>query len=137
MRATTVLWDIDGTLLRSGPVAPLAFLDAVAEVTGVRPSPQGRDYGGRLDTEIAQMLHGAFENQRDIRDTAAAGRQGDGLAALDLVAQIQLGKRIANGRRNVVDARPRKCLTQTHHARIGHDEPRSIKQSYPALYGIE
>jgi phosphoglycolate phosphatase len=56
MRATTVLWDIDGTLLRSGGVAPHAFLDAVAEVTGSRPSPEGRDYGGRLDTEIAEML---------------------------------------------------------------------------------
>ena len=56
MRATTVLWDIDGTLLRSGAVAPLAFLDAVAEVTGARPTAEGRDYGGRLDTEIAEML---------------------------------------------------------------------------------
>ena len=56
MRATTVLWDIDGTLLRSGGVAPVAFLDAVEEVTGVRPTPVGRDYGGRLDTEIAEML---------------------------------------------------------------------------------
>jgi phosphoglycolate phosphatase len=56
MRATTVLWDIDGTLLRSGAVAPDAFLDAVAEVTGARPSPEGRDYGGRLDSEIAEML---------------------------------------------------------------------------------
>ena len=56
MRATTVLWDIDGTLLRSGPVAPEAFLEAVAEVTGARPTPEGRDYGGRLDTEIAEML---------------------------------------------------------------------------------
>jgi phosphoglycolate phosphatase len=56
MPATTVLWDIDGTLLRSGPVAPVAFLDAVAEVTGVRPTAERRDYGGRLDTEIAQML---------------------------------------------------------------------------------
>jgi phosphoglycolate phosphatase len=56
MRATTVLWDIDGTLLRSGAVAPVAFLDAVAEVTGVRPTAERRDYGGRLDTEIAEML---------------------------------------------------------------------------------
>jgi phosphoglycolate phosphatase len=40
MRATTVLWDIDGTLLRSGGVAPDAFLDAVAEVTGARPTPE-------------------------------------------------------------------------------------------------
>ncbi len=49
MRATTVLWDIDGTLLHSGGVAPEAFLEAVAEVTGARPTPEGRDYGGRLD----------------------------------------------------------------------------------------
>ena len=56
MRATTVLWDIDGTLLRSGGVAARAFLEAVDEVTGVRPSPERRDYGGRLDTEIAEML---------------------------------------------------------------------------------
>jgi phosphoglycolate phosphatase-like HAD superfamily hydrolase len=56
VRATTVLWDIDGTLLRSGGVAAQAFLDAVAEVTGVRPTPEHRDYGGRLDTEIADML---------------------------------------------------------------------------------
>ena len=55
-RATTVLWDIDGTLLRSGPVAARAFLDAVTEVTGIRPSAERRDYGGRLDTEIADML---------------------------------------------------------------------------------
>jgi phosphoglycolate phosphatase-like HAD superfamily hydrolase len=53
---TTVLWDIDGTLLRAGGVAVQAFLDAVAEVTGVRPTPERRDYGGRLDPEIADML---------------------------------------------------------------------------------
>jgi phosphoglycolate phosphatase-like HAD superfamily hydrolase len=55
-RATTVLWDIDGTLVKSGGVAARAFLDAVAEVTGARPSNERRDYGGRLDTEIAAML---------------------------------------------------------------------------------
>jgi phosphoglycolate phosphatase len=55
-RATTVLWDIDGTLVRSGGVAARAFLDAVAEVTGVRPTAERRDYGGRLDPEIAGML---------------------------------------------------------------------------------
>ena len=53
---TTVLWDIDGTLLHAGGVAAHAFLDAVAEVTGTRPTPERRDYGGRLDTEIADML---------------------------------------------------------------------------------
>jgi phosphoglycolate phosphatase-like HAD superfamily hydrolase len=56
VRATTVLWDIDGTLVRSGGVAALAFLDAVEEVTGSRPSAERRDYDGRLDPEIADML---------------------------------------------------------------------------------
>jgi phosphoglycolate phosphatase len=74
MPATTVLWDIDGTLLRSGGVAPQAFLDAVAEVTGVRPTPERRDYGGRLDTEIAEMLLAAVGAQ--------TARAGDVLAAL-------------------------------------------------------
>ena len=55
-RATTVLWDIDGTLVQSGGVAARAFLDAVAEVTGLRPTAERRDYGGRLDPEIADML---------------------------------------------------------------------------------
>lgn len=61
MRATTVLWDIDGTLVRSGGVAARAFLDAVTEVAGTRPSAAGRDYGGRLDPEIADMLLTAVE----------------------------------------------------------------------------
>ena len=56
MRASTVLWDIDGTLVKSGGVAARAFLDAVTEVTGTRPSAERRDYGGRLDSEIADML---------------------------------------------------------------------------------
>jgi phosphoglycolate phosphatase len=56
MPATTVLWDIDGTLLRSGGVAAQAFRDAVADVTGIRPTSESRDYGGRLDSEIADML---------------------------------------------------------------------------------
>ena len=56
VRATTVLWDIDGTLVSSGGVAARAFLEAVAEVTGRWPPPERRDYGGRLDTEIADML---------------------------------------------------------------------------------
>jgi phosphoglycolate phosphatase len=60
-RATTVLWDIDGTLVNSGGVAARAFLDAVTEVTGARPSAERRDYGGRLDPEIADMLLAAVD----------------------------------------------------------------------------
>jgi phosphoglycolate phosphatase len=75
VRATTVLWDIDGTLVRSGGVAAQAFLDAVTEVTGVRPSAERRDYGGRLDTEIAAMLLAAVGAEMSLT--------ADVLAALD------------------------------------------------------
>ena len=75
LRATTVLWDIDGTLLSSGGVAARAFIDAVLEVTGRRPSAERRDYGGRLDTEIAEMLLAAVG--------AAPDRVADVLAALE------------------------------------------------------
>jgi phosphoglycolate phosphatase len=75
VRATTVLWDIDGTLVSSGGVAARAFLDAVTEVTGRRPSAERRDYGGRLDTEIAVMLLTAVG--------AAPDLTGDVLAVLE------------------------------------------------------
>jgi len=80
--ATTVLWDIDGTLVNSGGVAALAFLDAVAEVTGRRPSAERRDYGGRLDTEIADMLLTAVG--------AAPALVADVLAALERLVTARL-----------------------------------------------
>jgi phosphoglycolate phosphatase len=92
MRATTVLWDIDGTLVSSGGVAARAFLDAVAEVTGVRPSAGRRDYGGRLDPEIAGMLLAAVG--------AAPERVADVLAALE---------RLVAGRLDELRARTRTC----------------------------
>jgi phosphoglycolate phosphatase len=84
MPATTVLWDIDGTLVHSGGVAARAFLDAVAEVTGVRPTPTWRDYGGRLDTEIADMLLAAVG--------ATTTRMAEVLAALQRLVGERLGE---------------------------------------------
>ena len=83
-RVTTVLWDIDGTLLRSGGVAAQAFLDAVTEVTGVQPTPTWRDYGGRLDTEIADMLLAAVG--------ATTTRIADVLEALQRLVGERLGE---------------------------------------------
>lgn len=55
---TAVLWDIDGTLLRSGGVGVQAFLDAVEDVVGRKPVGDGLDFGGRIDPEIAaELLH--------------------------------------------------------------------------------
>ncbi len=82
MRATTVLWDIDGTLVSSGGVAARAFLDAVTAVTGLRPPPARRDYGGRLDPEIADMLLASVG--------AAADRVTDVLAALERIVAGRL-----------------------------------------------
>jgi phosphoglycolate phosphatase len=82
--ATTVLWDIDGTLVRSGGVAARAFLDAVAEVTGVQPTPTWRDYGGRLDVEIADMLLAAVG--------AATTRIAEVLEALQRLVGERLGE---------------------------------------------
>jgi phosphoglycolate phosphatase-like HAD superfamily hydrolase len=84
MRATTVLWDIDGTLVRSCGVAAQAFLDAVAEVTGLRPTAERRDYGGRLDTEIADMLLTAVG--------ATATRVADVLEVLRRLVDERLGE---------------------------------------------
>jgi len=106
MPVTTVLWDIDGTLLRSGGVAAQAFLDAVAEVTGVRPTPTWRDYGGRLDTEIAEMLLSAVG--------ATTTPVADVLAALQRLVDERLGElRAQTSTYPGVDALghlPRPCL---------------------------
>ncbi len=81
-RVTTVLWDIDGTLVHSGGVAARAFLDAVAEVTGTRPTAERRDYGGRLDPEIADML------------LTAVGAPLDRVAEVLVVLQRLVGERL-------------------------------------------
>lgn len=57
---TAVLWDIDSTLLTAGRAGVNAFLDAVAEVAGTRPSGTGLDLGGRIDPEIAVAVLGAI-----------------------------------------------------------------------------
>jgi phosphoglycolate phosphatase-like HAD superfamily hydrolase len=56
---TAVLWDIDSTLLTAGRVGVHAFLDAVTDVAGARPSAAGLDLGGRIDPDIAATMLGA------------------------------------------------------------------------------
>lgn len=53
---TAVLWDIDSTLLTAGRAGVHAFLDAVADVAGTRPSGTGLDLGGRIDPDIATAM---------------------------------------------------------------------------------
>ena len=53
---TAVLWDIDSTLLKAGRAGINAFLDAVHDVAGTRPSGEGLDLGGRIDPDIAAAM---------------------------------------------------------------------------------
>jgi len=49
-----VLWDVDGTLVRTAGHGRYAFEDAFRTVVGGEPEPV--DYGGRTDKQIALMM---------------------------------------------------------------------------------
>jgi len=49
-----VLWDVDGTLVRTAGHGSYAFEDAFRTVVGGEPEPV--DYGGRTDKQIALMM---------------------------------------------------------------------------------
>lgn len=51
-----VLWDLDGTLLRAGPVAAEIFDAAVAAVTGRDPGGHGVSMSGKTDPQIATEI---------------------------------------------------------------------------------
>jgi phosphoglycolate phosphatase-like HAD superfamily hydrolase len=51
-----VLWDIDGTLMRSSGIGVRAFVAAIEEVTGRTWTPERLDFGGRTDPDIATLL---------------------------------------------------------------------------------
>jgi phosphoglycolate phosphatase len=57
--SVVVLWDIDGTLMRTPGVGVRAFVAAIEEVTGQTWEPQRLDFGGRTDPDIAALLLGA------------------------------------------------------------------------------
>lgn len=51
-----VLWDVDGTLLRAGPLAREAFSTAVERVTGTHPGDHGISMSGKTDPQIASEI---------------------------------------------------------------------------------
>src|SRR5438067_2412545 len=51
-----ILWDIDGTLLRAGPVARDVFDLAVAAALGRHPGEHGVRMGGKTDPQIAREI---------------------------------------------------------------------------------
>lgn len=48
-----ILWDVDGTLVRAGPVASTAFYDAVESVLGRPATDRTVSMGGKTDPQIA------------------------------------------------------------------------------------
>jgi phosphoglycolate phosphatase len=51
-----ILWDIDGTLLRAGPVAAEVFATAVEHVVGTHPGDHGVRMSGKTDPQIAREI---------------------------------------------------------------------------------
>jgi phosphoglycolate phosphatase len=51
-----ILWDIDGTLLRAGPVAGEVFATAVEHVIGTHPGEHGVQMSGKTDPQIAREI---------------------------------------------------------------------------------
>lgn len=51
-----MLWDIDGTLMRAGPVASEVFDRAIEIVLGRRPGPHGVQMSGKTDPQIAREI---------------------------------------------------------------------------------
>lgn len=55
-RTTVMLWDIDGTLLRTPGIGVRAFVLAVERATGFVWTPERLDFGGRTDPDIAARI---------------------------------------------------------------------------------
>lgn len=51
-----VLWDIDGTVLRAGPLAREAFSAALERVLGSHPGDHGVSMSGKTDPQIAEEI---------------------------------------------------------------------------------
>ena len=61
MRTTVVLWDIDGTLIRSGGAGKTAMESALRSAFGVRDIYDTVAYSGRTDVAIARDLLAAHD----------------------------------------------------------------------------
>ena len=90
-----VLWDIDGTLMRSPRIGVQAFVAAVEDVTGRRWTPERLDFGGRTDPDIAALLLGAVGVEDVTLVPAVLDALVRGYAALD--AELQAAVRVMPG----------------------------------------
>jgi phosphoglycolate phosphatase-like HAD superfamily hydrolase len=55
-----ILWDVDGTLIWSGPVTRRAFDLAIASTLGQEPGEHGVSFGGKTDPQIALEILAAL-----------------------------------------------------------------------------
>ncbi|WP_165491705.1 HAD family hydrolase [Egibacter rhizosphaerae] len=56
-----ILWDIDGTLLRAGPLAREVFDRAIEDVTGRHPNNHGVAMSGKTDPQITVEILASME----------------------------------------------------------------------------
>lgn len=107
---TAVLWDIDSTLLTAGRAGITAFLDAVHDVAGARPSAVGLDLGGRIDPDIAATMLAAIG-----APTSLAGAVLDRLAVLaaDRLDEFAEQTTVLAGIAGMVDRLARRRVWQT------------------------
>jgi phosphoglycolate phosphatase len=63
-----ILWDVDGTLIRAGPVASEVFGLAVAHVVGRHPGIHGVQMGGKTDPQIAREILATMDVVGDAAD---------------------------------------------------------------------
>jgi len=74
-----ILWDIDGTLVRWGPVGRLVFDRAIHDALGIDPDGHGVSMGGKTDPQIALEIMGTM----DVPDDEAERALPAVLAALE------------------------------------------------------
>jgi phosphoglycolate phosphatase len=108
---TLVLWDVDGTLLRSGPAGRLAFADAVEAV-----------FGASVAHDELPRMAGKTDRQIGLEVLSRLGRPADHLPALEAAIQVALRDRfdqvraegvVLPGVRALIDVLDRAGATQT------------------------
>jgi phosphoglycolate phosphatase len=79
--STYILWDIDGTLIYNTPTAGVLYLDAIEQVTGVRPTVRVTDPHGMTEGQLLAAI-------LDVNGLDA-GAIGDVLYQLDELSREQ------------------------------------------------
>jgi phosphoglycolate phosphatase-like HAD superfamily hydrolase len=101
MPPLAILWDIDGTLLRAKGAGAIAFVDALAAVTGLDFPSGDMDMGGRTDPDIARRIlqfAGALGDLDELSDRLLAE-----MAAVYLAREAEFASR-TSALPGVVDA---------------------------------